>query len=54
MVNFRTRIAKSEKQVTKATGIASLREVEDNQIKLLYLHVEIRKKQLVNKVKHNL
>ena len=34
MVNFRTRIAKSEKQVTKATGIAFSGEVEDNQIQV--------------------
>ena len=33
-VNFRTRIAKSEKQVTKATGIAFSGEVEDNQIQV--------------------
>ena len=33
-VNFRTRIAKSEKQVTKATGIAYSGEVEDNQIQV--------------------
>ena len=34
VVNFRTRIAKSEKQVTKATGIAFSGEVEDNQIQV--------------------
>ena len=34
MVNFRTRIAKSEKQVTKATSIAFSGEVEDNQIQV--------------------
>ena len=33
-VNFRTRIAKSEKQVTKASGIAFSGEVEDNQIQV--------------------
>ncbi|WP_261116600.1 Ig-like domain-containing protein, partial [Streptococcus mitis] len=33
-VNFRTRIAKSEKQVTKPTGIAFSGEVEDNQIQV--------------------
>ena len=33
-VNFRTRIAKSKKQVTKATGIAFSGEVEDNQIQV--------------------
>ena len=33
-VNFRTRIAKSEKQVTKAASIAYSGEVEDNQIQV--------------------
>ena len=33
-VNFRTRIAKSEKEVTKASGIAFSGEVEDNQIQV--------------------
>ena len=33
-VNFRTRIAKSEKQVTKAIGTAFSGEVEDNQIQV--------------------
>ena len=33
-VNFRTRIAKSKKQVTKAIGTAFSGEVEDNQIQV--------------------
>ena len=35
-VNFRTRIAKSEKQVTKAASIAYSGEVEDNQIQVAF------------------
>ena len=53
-VNFRTRIAKDKKQVEKPVGIAFSGEVEDNQMQVALPHVEIRKKQLVNKVKLNL